>query len=124
MILQCLGQQFALNEASFFLIRLLQHYDSFELALDAQPKGSLPPAEWAHVKEGRSSVEKVWYQNSVTMYIRVRLHFQTILTALTEQVGWPLDQTSSRSVRLWGVLTHVGITHEYKKHFAQCIYIS
>lgn len=66
----CLGQQFALNEASYFLIRLLQVYDGFELALDAQPQGSLPPAEWANAKDSRASVDKVWFQSSVTLYIK------------------------------------------------------
>jgi len=68
---QCLGQQFALNEASFFMIRLLQNYDGFDLALDAQPEGSLPPSEWSKVKESRASIDKVWFQNSVTLYIKV-----------------------------------------------------
>ncbi|KAF8996820.1 cytochrome P450 monooxygenase pc-3 [Cyathus striatus] len=42
----CLGQQFAYQEASFFLIRLLQQYSSFSLARDVQPLESLPPKEW------------------------------------------------------------------------------
>jgi hypothetical protein len=67
-----MGQQFGLNEASFLIIRLLQVYDRFELALDAQPEGSLPPAEWAHIKEGRASLDKVWHQSSITSYIKVQ----------------------------------------------------
>jgi len=74
----CLGQQFALNEASFFLVRLLQVYDRFDLALDAQPAGSLPPHEWSKFKDSRASVDKVWFQSSVTLYIKgglwVKLH--------------------------------------------------
>ncbi|KAJ7055990.1 cytochrome P450 monooxygenase pc-3 [Mycena amicta] len=42
----CLGQQFAYNEASFFLVRLLQSFSSISLAPDAQPPESLPPASW------------------------------------------------------------------------------
>lgn len=37
----CLGQQFAYNESSFALIRLLQQFDSFEIDYDAQPKESI-----------------------------------------------------------------------------------
>ncbi|ORY73252.1 cytochrome P450 [Leucosporidium creatinivorum] len=36
----CLGQQFAYNEASFALIRLLQVFDRVSLALDVQPPSS------------------------------------------------------------------------------------
>ncbi|KAM0746556.1 cytochrome P450 [Meredithblackwellia eburnea MCA 4105] len=36
----CLGQQFAFNEVSFALIRLLQHYETFTLASDIQPADS------------------------------------------------------------------------------------
>src|ERR1700760_3549428 len=72
--MKCLGQQFALNEASFLLVRLLQNYDGFELALDAQPAGSLPPAEWKNAKEGRAAKEKVWFANALTLYIKVRIY--------------------------------------------------
>lgn len=37
----CLGQNFAYNEASFALIRLLQTYDKIDLAMDVQPKESV-----------------------------------------------------------------------------------
>ncbi|CEL62807.1 Cytochrome P450 52A13 OS=Debaryomyces hansenii GN=CYP52A13 PE=2 SV=1 [Rhizoctonia solani AG-1 IB] len=63
----CLGQQFAYNEASFVLIRLLQKFDKLELAMDAAPQGSAPPAEWGG-KSGRMGVEKVWPKNAVTLY--------------------------------------------------------
>ncbi|KIJ47979.1 hypothetical protein M422DRAFT_248125 [Sphaerobolus stellatus SS14] len=33
----CLGQQFALNEASYFIIRSPQHFDQFELTPGYQP---------------------------------------------------------------------------------------
>ncbi|KAF9264950.1 cytochrome P450 [Marasmius fiardii PR-910] len=42
----CLGQQFACNETSFFLVRLLQNFKSFTLALEAQPEFCKPPADW------------------------------------------------------------------------------
>ena len=49
----CLGQQFAYNEASFMLVRLLQVFDRVDLAPDAQPKETLPQAEWKKVKGDR-----------------------------------------------------------------------
>ncbi|KAG8699115.1 hypothetical protein FRC09_006833 [Ceratobasidium sp. 395] len=63
----CLGQQFALNEGSFVLIRLLQNFSRFELAMDAAPPGSSPPAEWAQ-GTGRKPLEKVWPKSAVTLY--------------------------------------------------------
>jgi len=55
----CLGQQFAYNEASFFLIRLLQSFSKVSLALDAQPASSLP------IWPGR---EKIWMKSHLTLY--------------------------------------------------------
>ena len=78
-MLQCLGQQFALNEASFILIRILQKYDGFELASDAQPTGSIPPPEWRH-QGGRAPREKIWIAQALTMYVKVSN--QSILTSL------------------------------------------
>ncbi|QRV82734.1 cytochrome P450 family protein [Ceratobasidium sp. AG-Ba] len=63
----CLGQQFALNEGSFVLIRLLQSFSRFELAMDAAPPGSCPPAEWAQ-GTGRKPLEKIWPKSAVTLY--------------------------------------------------------
>ncbi|QRV82919.1 cytochrome P450 family protein [Ceratobasidium sp. AG-Ba] len=63
----CLGQQFALNEASFVLTRLLQRFDKLDLAMDVAPEGSLPPAAWAGSK-GRKGFEKIWPKNAITLY--------------------------------------------------------
>ncbi|KDN35015.1 hypothetical protein RSAG8_11958, partial [Rhizoctonia solani AG-8 WAC10335] len=63
----CLGQQFALNEASFVLVRLLQNFSRFDLAMDAAPEGSCPPAEWAQ-GSGRKPQEKIWPKSAVTLY--------------------------------------------------------
>ncbi|QRW20636.1 cytochrome P450 family protein [Rhizoctonia solani] len=59
--------QFAYNEVSFFLCRLLQRVESIELAPDAQPQESLPPLEWKN-GAGRRSFEKVWPKQHLTMY--------------------------------------------------------
>ncbi|KAG8690868.1 hypothetical protein FRC09_011805 [Ceratobasidium sp. 395] len=63
----CLGQQFALNEASFVMTRLVQRFDGFALAMEAAPEGCIPPATWAGAK-GRKGIEKIWPKNAVTLY--------------------------------------------------------
>ncbi|TFY82265.1 hypothetical protein EWM64_g1746 [Hericium alpestre] len=55
----CLGQQFAYNETSFFLVRLLQRFDEIALDLNAQPPASLAP--W----KGR---EKIKFKTHLTLY--------------------------------------------------------
>ncbi|KAF8713807.1 cytochrome P450, partial [Rhizoctonia solani] len=63
----CLGQQFAYNEASYFLSRLLQRVESIELVPEAFPDGTLPPPEWKN-GEGRGVYEKVWPKSHLTIY--------------------------------------------------------
>ncbi|KAG2338542.1 cytochrome P450 [Suillus weaverae] len=60
----CLGQQFAYNETSFFLVRLLQQFSSVSLATDVQ---TLPPTEWAK-GSGRKAIEKVIIKSHLTIY--------------------------------------------------------
>ncbi|KAG1750552.1 cytochrome P450 [Suillus paluster] len=43
----CLGQQFAYNEMSFMLIRLLQNFSAITLSLESQEPEMHPPAWWA-----------------------------------------------------------------------------
>ncbi|KAF7305559.1 Cytochrome P450 [Mycena chlorophos] len=64
----CLGQQFAYNEMSFMLIRLLQSFAKFELAEDAVPPDSdaRPPVEW-RVAQGRKAVERFVPKVHLTM---------------------------------------------------------
>ncbi|KAG8883717.1 hypothetical protein FRB97_006028 [Tulasnella sp. 331] len=63
----CLGQQFAYNEISFFLIRFLQQFERIELAPDGHPPGTLPPPEWKN-GAGRMSIEKIWPKSRLTAY--------------------------------------------------------
>ncbi|KDN37558.1 hypothetical protein RSAG8_10075, partial [Rhizoctonia solani AG-8 WAC10335] len=63
----CIGQQFAYNEASFFLCRLLQRVESIELAPEAHPAGTLPRPEWKN-GTGRRVYEKVWPKNHLTLF--------------------------------------------------------
>ena len=66
----CLGQQFAYNQASFMLIRLLQRFESVQLAYDAQPVWSRPPAHWkAFASNGRrKGKEEFWPKTHLFMY--------------------------------------------------------
>ncbi|KAG8996914.1 hypothetical protein FRB94_011015 [Tulasnella sp. JGI-2019a] len=66
----CLGQQFALNEASFFVIRLLQSFDHISFAPEAFAPGMLPPPEWKESTIGRKAIEKVCPMAHLTMYIK------------------------------------------------------
>ncbi|EIN04106.1 cytochrome P450 monooxygenase CYP63 [Punctularia strigosozonata HHB-11173 SS5] len=73
----CLGQNYALNEVSFFLVRLLQRFDGVSLAPDAQPAESRPPAEWK-ARPGRQAHERVWPAAAITLFVKgglwVRFH--------------------------------------------------
>ncbi|KAF7759664.1 hypothetical protein Agabi119p4_11359 [Agaricus bisporus var. burnettii] len=64
----CLGQQFAYNEMSFILIRLLQNFSSISLELDAYPPGTLPPDEFK-LASGRKAIDKVWPKANLTLYL-------------------------------------------------------
>jgi len=64
----CLGQQFAYNEMSFFLIKLLQTVDSIKLRPDAQTPSSRVPKHWATEGPGRAKVEQFFPKAHITMY--------------------------------------------------------
>jgi len=65
----CLGQNYAYNEVSYFLVRLLQQFDTFTLAPEFQPQGSLPPSEWRQ-RAGRQTIERVWPAAALTLYVK------------------------------------------------------
>ncbi|EMD30996.1 hypothetical protein CERSUDRAFT_120204 [Gelatoporia subvermispora B] len=69
----CLGQQFAYNEISYLIVRLLQAFDDIEFASDAQPAAARPPASWAS-KGGRIGIEMIKPKVEFTMYIEGGLH--------------------------------------------------
>ncbi|KAF8164307.1 cytochrome P450 [Pholiota molesta] len=71
----CLGQQFAYQETSFFLVRLLQGFRGFRMAPDAQPLGSRPPEAWA-AGGGRKAGERVVPGTHLTMYVKGGLWIQ------------------------------------------------
>jgi hypothetical protein len=66
-----LGQEFALNQAGYFIVRLLQGFNSFSLAPDFMPAGSLPPSHWAG-SPGRQGVEKIHPAINLTVHSKVR----------------------------------------------------
>ncbi|KAF8577258.1 cytochrome P450 [Ramaria rubella] len=68
----CLGQQFAYHEVSFFIVRMLQRFSDIQLAPEAQPPGSTPPAEWAQATSGspRKKLEKCFPQTHLTLYVK------------------------------------------------------
>ncbi|KAJ7095943.1 cytochrome P450 [Mycena belliarum] len=63
----CLGQQFAYNEMSFILIRLLQNFSSFTLDAEAFLPEARPPPEWA-LCEGRKAWDRFRPKMHLTMY--------------------------------------------------------
>ncbi|KAF7791588.1 hypothetical protein EIP86_002605 [Pleurotus ostreatoroseus] len=60
---------YARNEATFFLVRLLQEFDTFTLAPDVQPEGSLPPVQWKEGR-GRQAVEQIWPAYAMTLFVK------------------------------------------------------
>ncbi|KAJ7465949.1 cytochrome P450 monooxygenase pc-1 [Mycena latifolia] len=63
----CLGQQFAYNEMSFVIIRLLQNFSAISLDLDACPPYGRVPPEWSG-KAGRKGIEQFRPRSHLTMY--------------------------------------------------------
>lgn len=68
---QCIGQNYARNEATYFIVRLLQQFDTFTLAPEAQPAGSLPPQQWQYDGVSREPVERIWPAYALTLYAKV-----------------------------------------------------
>ncbi|KAI0369451.1 cytochrome P450 [Pilatotrama ljubarskyi] len=65
----CLGQQFAYNEISFMLTRLLQRFSSITLRQDAHPSAAPPPSveRSPYAVDGR---ERVWMRSHLTTYAK------------------------------------------------------
>jgi len=78
---QCLGQEFSLNQAGYFIVRLMQRFQAFRFAPEFMPAGSLPPAHWAGMP-GRQGIEKIHPAINFTMHSKVRafLRFVWLLT--------------------------------------------
>ncbi|KAJ6568864.1 cytochrome P450 [Mycena capillaripes] len=63
----CLGQQFAYNEMSFVVIRLLQNFSAVSLEPDAAPPYGRVPADWSG-KPGRKGIEQIRPRSHLTLY--------------------------------------------------------
>ncbi|KAK0235422.1 cytochrome P450 [Armillaria nabsnona] len=66
----CLGQQFAYNEALYYLIQLLQNFSSFSLAQDAQPAEGIPPASWTPTSGTTKGRDKIMFSITITIYAK------------------------------------------------------
>ncbi|EJD53569.1 CYP63 cytochrome P450 monooxygenase-like protein [Auricularia subglabra TFB-10046 SS5] len=73
----CLGQQFAYNEVSFFLVRMLQRVRALELAPEAQIESTRVPEEWAG-SPGRKGVERMRPASHLTLYSKGGLWFKIV----------------------------------------------
>ncbi|KAI0090121.1 cytochrome P450 monooxygenase pc-3 [Irpex rosettiformis] len=65
----CLGQQFAYNEMSFFLIKLMQNFESIDFDVDSLDPKMRPLEEWKGAY-GRQGIEKMWPWSHLTLYIK------------------------------------------------------
>jgi hypothetical protein len=65
--------QYAYNEMSFMLVRLMQNFSSISLELDSFPPGTLPPEDFK-LASGRKAVDKVWPKMTLTLYLAVRVN--------------------------------------------------
>jgi hypothetical protein len=74
-----MNRQFAYNEISLMLIRLLQAFSEITLDPEANP-ASKPPASWAAGK-GRIAQEKIWIRSHLTMYANVSLQSSSVLVS-------------------------------------------
>ncbi|PPQ95842.1 hypothetical protein CVT26_015972 [Gymnopilus dilepis] len=88
----CLGQQFAYNEASFYLVRLLQHFTRFTLDMSANTP---PPSAWA-AGDGLKSREKIQPMSHLTMSIKVKsIYSNFIFMSLPPGVRYVLQAIPS-----------------------------
>lgn len=85
------GVQFAYNEISFMLIRLLQNFSSISLDPSAQPPETRPPVSWAG-HQGRKGIEQFRPKAHLTMYSYVCTSLYRVFSDITHilRVGWSM----------------------------------
>ena len=74
---------------SFFLVRLLQEFETISFDNDAMPPESRPPAEWSGLP-GRKGKEKFWPKSHLTLYSAVsasNVQFSMIIDSIVPQGG-------------------------------------
>ena len=64
----CLGQQFAYNEASSIIVRIVQAFRAVRLDMDSNPEAK-PPTSWA-IGSGRKAIEKVRVATHMTVFAK------------------------------------------------------
>ncbi|RDX55061.1 cytochrome P450 [Lentinus brumalis] len=64
----CLGQQFAYNETSFMLVRLLQQFTSIEFTPEVAPESVVPPG-YAD-SPGSDGTDRVWMGSHLTLFAK------------------------------------------------------
>lgn len=64
----CLGQQFAYNEVSFMLVRLLQRFACFDLAQEESDPSAVPPPGYAKTL-GTNGQDKVKIRSHLTLFV-------------------------------------------------------
>ncbi|TEB23871.1 cytochrome P450 monooxygenase pc-1 [Coprinellus micaceus] len=79
----CLGQQYAYNQMSYMLVRLLQTFSEMSLDLASIPPEAAPPAFWTN-SPGRKATEKVWPKLHLTLYVNGGLWVNMREAELTE----------------------------------------
>jgi len=84
-----MGMDFAYNEASFFMIRLLQTFDTITHDKEAQPLWSQPPSDWREGvnKTKRKAKEEIWPETSLVTSIKVSLSLRILERKLTGCAG-------------------------------------
>ena len=93
--------QYAYNEMSFMLVRLMQSFSSISLELDSFPPGSLPPEEFK-LAPGRKGIDKIWLKLALGLYIAVCVIIHTGLRTIHPKLSFRVD-SGSRCRRL---ITH------------------
>lgn len=70
---------FAYNEASFMLIKILQRFDKFTLAqAECAPLDCLPPSEWKE-RKGREAAEEFRPGQAATLFVQVSQKFSGLM---------------------------------------------
>jgi hypothetical protein len=65
-----INPQFAYNEVSFFLTRLLQSFSEIALVPEAFAPGTLPPPSWKVGSTGRKAIEQIVPKAHLTLYVQ------------------------------------------------------
>ena len=71
--------QFAYNEVSFMLVRLLQHFSAIEFVPEVAPQ-SIPPPGYTD-SPGSDGTDRVWMTSHLTAFAKVRIFLRRYYVA-------------------------------------------